>query len=169
MISNLTYKMVAYSDLKSVNGDECIDWAIEMLQLGHETPSLLILAGLSKPTNEFEVRDYLKSALRELNLDEKTGDAATLSYCGYYIAKIAAGHEVKQSLGIIYEVCLAKNYEKALFDFSLLHWAWGDLDYGNDHQHYWPNAYKNNIEQIAIQTAKEWISQNEKFYTQRCI
>lgn len=45
-ISELTYKVVAKSDLTTLNGDDCVDWAIEMLQLGHETPSLLILAGL---------------------------------------------------------------------------------------------------------------------------
>lgn len=84
MISDLTYKVVAYSDLTNINGDDCIDWAIEMLELNYETPSLLILAGLTKPTNQFEVRDYLKKALSELKLDEKNGDNATLSYSSYY-------------------------------------------------------------------------------------
>ena len=98
MISDLTYKVVSYSDLTTVNGDDCVDWAIEMLQLGHDTPSLLILAGLTKPTNQFEVRDYLKRALGELELDEKTGDNATLSYSSYYITKIAKGENVDASL-----------------------------------------------------------------------
>lgn len=166
MISDLTYKVVAYSDLTNVNGDDCVDWAIEMLQLGHETPSLLILAGLTKPTDQFEVRDYLKRALYELELDEKTGDDATLSYSSYYIAKIAKGEDVKRNLGIVYEFCKARDYEKLIFDFYLLYWAWDDLDYGNDHQSYWPDADKTNIEKIVIDTASKWTSVNEKHYAQ---
>lgn len=166
MISDLTYKVVAYSDLTTVNGDDCIDWAYEMLQLGHETPSLLILAGLTKPTNQFEVRDYLKRALHELELDEKTGDDATLSYSSYYIDKIAKGQDVKRNLGMVYEFCKARDYEKLIFDFYLLYWAWADLDYGNDYQSYWPDADKTNIERIVIETASKWISDNEKHYAQ---
>lgn len=105
--------------MTTVNGDDCIDWAIEMLQLGYDTPSLLILAGLTKPTNQFEVRDYLKRALSELKLDEKTGDAATLSYSSYYITKISRGEEVKRNLGMVYEFCLARNYEKIIYIYCI--------------------------------------------------
>lgn len=167
MISDLTYKVVAYSALTTIDGDDCIDWAIEMLQLGYDTPSLLVLAGLTKPTNQFEVRDYLKTALSELKLDEKTGDDATLSYSSYYITKIAAGQEVKRNLGLIYEFCLARNYEKVIYDFYLLYWAWDDLDHGNHYQAYWPDANKSNIEQILIETAKKWVKENEKHYVQK--
>jgi hypothetical protein len=166
MISDLTYKVVAYSDLATVNGDDCVDWAIEMLQLGHETPSLLILAGLSKPTDQFEVRNYLKSALDELALAEKTGDDATLSYSSYYINKICRGEDVKRNLEMVYEFCKARDYEKLIFDFYLLRWAWADLDYGNNYQSYWPDAHKANIERIVIETASKWISDNEKHYAQ---
>lgn len=55
--SDLTSKMLAYQYLKDFNIDQVIDWAIEMLQKGYETPSLLILAGISKPTNFFEAEN----------------------------------------------------------------------------------------------------------------
>jgi hypothetical protein len=167
MISDLTYKVVTYSDLTNINGDDCVDWAIEMLQLGHETPSLLILAGLTKPTNQFEVRGYLKRTLSELTLDEKTGDDATLSYSSYYLIKISKGQEVKRNLGMVYEFCLERNYDKIIYDFYLLYWAWDDLDYGNENQEYWPAADKNNIEQIVIERAKKWVLENEKHYAQQ--
>jgi hypothetical protein len=167
MISDLTYKVVAYSDLTNVNGDDCVDWAIEMLQLGHETTSLLILAGLTKPTNQFEVRDYLRQALRELELDEKTGDNATLSYSSYYIAKMANGEDVKKNLGMVYEFCKSIDYEKNIFDFYLLHWAWDDLDHGEEYNHYWPEANRHTIRQTVIDVAKNWILENEKHCTQQ--
>ena len=169
MISDLTYKIVAYSDLTTVNGDDCVNWAIEMLQLGYDTPSLLILAGLTKPTNQFEVKDYLKQALNELELEEKTGDDATLSYSYYYIVKIAKGEDVKRNLKSVYEFCKARDYEKNINEFYLLYWAWDDLDYGNDYQAYWPDADRSNIEQTVIETAKKWVSENEKHYAQHSL
>jgi hypothetical protein len=169
MISDLTYKVVTYSDLTTVNGDDCVDWAIEMLQLGHDTPSLLILAGFTKPTNQFEVRDYLKRTLSELKLVEKTGDEATLSYSSYYISKIAKGENVKRNLGMIYEFCKARDYEENIFDFYLLHWTWDDLDYGEEYNNYWPDANRHNIKEIVIDIAKKWILENEKHYAQRTL
>ena len=44
--------MLAYQHLKDF--DQSIDWTVEMLSIGYETSSLLILAGISKPTNFFE-------------------------------------------------------------------------------------------------------------------
>ena len=40
--------MLAYQHLKDF--DQSIDWTVEMLSIGYETSSLLILAGISKPT-----------------------------------------------------------------------------------------------------------------------
>src|SRR6478735_625598 len=98
MISDLTYKIVSYSVDPDFNSDECVDWAIEMLELGHETEHLLILAGLSKPTNYFETTDYLRRALQELGLEEKTGLEGMFNYCTYYILKIANGRNVRLNL-----------------------------------------------------------------------
>lgn len=66
--SDLTSKMLAYPYLVSFDIDQSIDWAVEMLSLGYETPSLLILAGFSKPTNFFEAEKYLLSSLNEIGI-----------------------------------------------------------------------------------------------------
>jgi len=166
MISDLTYKVVAYSVDSSFNSDECVDWAIEMLGLGHETENLLILGGLSKPTNYFEATDYLRRALKELALKEKTGDEGIISYSKYYIHKIAKAENVKKNLNDIRLYCQTKEYEKSIFDFYLLYWAWDDLDYGNEYQSYWPDADKSNIEQVVIEVAKKWVVENENHYEQ---
>lgn len=163
MISDLTYKMVAYPDLENINGDECIQWAIEMLQLGYETPSLLIVAGLPKSPNQWELHSYLKAALTELGLQEKAGEAATLSYSAYHIIKIAERQEVKRNLAMMYEFCLRRDYDKLIFDFYLLYWAWQDLDYETV-QHYWEGANRNNIEQIVVEKAKKWVVVHKERY-----
>ncbi len=40
--SDLTYKIVAYSEIENFNSDDCIDWAYEMLVLEHSSENLLI-------------------------------------------------------------------------------------------------------------------------------
>ena len=140
---------------------------MEMVFLGHDTPSLLILAGLNKPTNYFEVADLMPKVLASLNLTQKRGDEATLSYCSYWIKKIANKEGIRNNLTHVYEFCLYKEYEKLVYDFYLLYWAWDDIDYGNRYTPYWETANKANIEKIVIERAKSWITENEKHYLQQ--
>ena len=165
-ISDLTYKVVAFSEISNFNADECVDWATEMIFLGYDTPSLRILAGLDKPTNFFEVTGYLPEVLSSLNLTQKMGDEATLSYCSYYIKKIANSDNIRNNLTHVYQFCQARDYEKLVYNFYLLHWAWDDIDYGNDYTPYWESAKKDNIEKIVVDTAIKWAEENEQHYTQ---
>lgn len=165
-ISDLTYKVVAFSEIPNFNTDECVDRTIEMIFLGHDTPSLLNLAGLSKPANFFEVTDYLPRVFSSLKLIQKTGDEATLSYCSYYIKKIANLENIRSNLTQVYKFCQARDYEKLVYDFYLLYWAWDDIDYGDDYTHYWEGATKDNIENIVVHTANKWIVKNVQHYTQ---
>jgi hypothetical protein len=165
-ISDLTYKVVAFREFPNFDTDECVDWAFEMIFLGYDTPSLLILAGLTKPTNYFEVADYLPQVLSSLHLTQKTGDEATLSYCSYYIKKIANSDNIRNNLTQVYKLCKDRNYEKLVYDFYQLYWAWDDIDYGNDYIHYWESAKRDNIEKIVVDTANKWIVKNEQHYRQ---
>jgi len=166
-ISISTYKIAAFMEIPNFNMDESIDWAIEMISLGHETPSLFMLASLSKPTNYFEAVEYLKAALTELHLEIKTGDDGVLSYSSYFIEQIAKGIDIKENLQAIYKYSMARDFEKLIYDFYMLYWAWSDLDYGNEIQEYWPNADKTNIESVVVETAKKWITENKMRYVQK--
>jgi hypothetical protein len=166
-ISDLTYKVVAFTEIQNFDADECIDWAMEMIFLGYDTPSLLILAGLSKPTNYFEVADYLPRVLSSLHLMQRFGDEATLSYCSYYIKKIADSFNIRNNLTQVYRFCIERNYENLIYDFYLLYWAWGDLDYGNEYTPYWESATRDSIEKIVVDTANKWIEKNKQYYTQQ--
>ena len=70
-ISSLTYLMMAYPGIQIGHGDKCVDWAIEMAELGYDSPHLFMLAGITKPTNYSECAAYLKTALMELGIPEK--------------------------------------------------------------------------------------------------
>jgi hypothetical protein len=165
-ISDLTYKVVAFAEIPDFNTDECVDWAFEMVALGYDTPSLLILAGLNRPSSYFQTIEYFNKTLAELKLRAKSGKEATLSYSIYLIKKIALGERIKEYLTELYHFCSSKDYEELIYDFKLLYWAWGDLDYENEQQSYWPGATADNIESIVKETAEQWLTKNQKHFIQ---
>ena len=50
-ISELTYKIVPYPEIQQVDTNESLDWAIEMMELGYESPTLYMLASFNKQTS----------------------------------------------------------------------------------------------------------------------
>jgi hypothetical protein len=169
MLSSLTYKIVAFSEVDQLNADDCLDWATEMLTLGYETPNLLMLASFNKPTSYFEVEPYVKDAIRELKLRPQSGESGILSYVSYHVQQIADGKDVKQNLAELYSFCQDRDYEKSVYDFYLLYWAWDQTRYDDqpNSNHYWEGATKENIEETVVAVAKDWIVKNEKHYAQR--
>lgn len=157
-MTDLTYKIASYKKIKNFSTDDCIDWALELISNGVETYNLLILASLSKPSNHFETILYLESALRELNIEPFQDENAIISYCYYYIKQIAESKNIKGNLKLVCQFCIDNDYEKTVFDFYLLNWAWGDFDYGETYTDYWSTATKDNIESTVATIAKDWIT-----------
>jgi len=158
--SDLTIKILAFKELPDFNMDDSIDWALDMMRLGYETPSLLILAGLSKPTNVYEAESYLVSSLSELGIDIPNREEALYEYCKYFVTRLARAENIRDNLLRLYQVARDELDDKSLFDFYLLYWAWDDLDYSPDYQHYWNGATIDNIESIVIDTAKRWLQKH---------
>ena len=155
--SDLTSKMLAYKHLKDFNIDQAVDWAIEMLLSGYDTPSLIILASISKPTNFFEAEKYLISSLNELDIALPEKDGAIMAYCRSFIEKMAKSIEVKSNLQALYSTGQTFDVDNPIFDFYLLYWAWGDLDYGKSYQDYVPEATKYNIEKLIVNKSLKWL------------
>ena len=147
-ISELTYKVVAFSEIQQVDTNDGIDWAIEMLELGYESRTLGMLASIKKPSNDFEVIDYVKNAVEELGLKLRNGDDAILSYASYYVNQIVREENIRENLNKLYKFCKSKDYE----------------DTGNNH--YWDGARRNNIGRIVVDEAKKWVEKNRKRYAQ---
>jgi hypothetical protein len=161
-VSDLTYKVSSYSEVPNFSTDDCVDWAVEMVVNGYESYSLLILSSLSKPTNYFEAIDYLKKSFNELSLDFRTGELGKFSYCFYLIKMMASGNNVQLNLRALHKIMGVDELNDDLInDFRYLEWAWGDLNYGNIYQDYWPEANKQNIQDIVVSKAKEWIEINK--------
>lgn len=163
-LPDLTYKIVAFAEIPDFNSDECIDWALEMLNAGFETPNLLILAGLTKPTNYFEALKYLKETLEDLNIPVKYGEEGIISYSSYFVKKVAYSKNISENLKQLYIYCTSKDYNKIIYDFYLLYWAWDDLNYGFETQEYWPEANKENIEKIVTDYAIKWLEKYGSYF-----
>lgn len=149
--------------------DESIDWAIEMMELGHESPTLYMLASVNKPSNYFEIINYVIETVKELGLEIKNGNDAILSYCSYFLIQITKEKQVRTNLSALYQFCQRREYKDLVFDFYLLNWAWDDLNHEeNVNNHYWEGASKANIEQIVVKEAKRWIEKYKKHFEQKC-
>ena len=159
--SNLTSRILAYKQLQGFNIDQAVDWAVEMLCLGYETPSILILAGISKPTNFFETEKHLLDSLKELGITLPEKHEAILGYCKYLIGQISQSISVRANLYELHKVADTTERDDSIFDFYLFSWAWADLEYGQAYQHYVPEVTKDNIEELLISRAIEWLKDNE--------
>lgn len=156
--SNLTNKILAYKELTFFDINDAIDWAVDMLMLGYDSPSLLILAGISKPTTYYEAEPYLTQSLRELNISVPASEEAILKYGLYYIQKIGKGEHVKENLYHVHNISMELDFNKSFFNFSLLYWTWADFDYGEQYSHYCGNVTISNIEEMVINEAKKWLN-----------
>lgn len=161
-----TYRILACQEFTEgvFDNDLIVDWAIEMLEYGYETDSLLILAGMPKPVNSFEVFPYLSSALKELGLTPLTGESAVIAYawsCAQQINKgLPIGDVLKEVSGLYVQLGMEA---KPIEDFYYLYNAWFCYDYGDDDFYisiYWKGATRDNVVQLATDYARRWCEQH---------
>ena len=170
MISDLTYKVVALSEVTQLDQNECINWAMEMLELGYESPSLLILSACDKSSSYFEIKSYLEDAVNELGFKIKTGDSGVISYSYYFINEISLKRNVRSNLTELYRFCQQRDYEGIIHEFYLLYWAWDQIEYDDTNDnHYWAGMNKGSIKDTVIRIANSWKIENKEHYIQHTI
>ncbi len=136
---------------------DCVEWALEALCDGYDTPSLRILAGLIPPHQSFEVRDYAIKSLRELGISIQVGAKAISAFARDLIADIVAQPSLMQPhLRLLCELCIAEDYQRDIYDFYLLRWAYDDLQQ-EAIQWYWDGADRSNIHQIVLERCRAWL------------
>ncbi|MEM7794349.1 MAG: hypothetical protein AAGE59_38020 [Cyanobacteria bacterium P01_F01_bin.86] len=141
--------------------EHCVDWAMDALCAGEDSPSLRILAGLTPPLYSLEVREYATRALKELGIKIPTGKDA-ISTCARVLMEeiLANPDDMQDRLSILSELCIDTNYRKDIYDFYLLHWAFDDLQ-ASEVQFYWDGANRDNIQEIVITRCREWLFEYE--------
>ena len=158
--SALTAKVLAYKEVPDFDMNEVIDWALDMLNLGYDTPNLLITSSLSEIDNYFEKAHYFEKACQELGFAPLVGETGIISYSSFFIKKIALDEQVRTNLAEVYAFCQTKDYADSIYDFYLLYWAWDDFDYGDRYSNYWLAATPETVEHLVVEVAKNWLAKN---------
>jgi len=139
-----------------------INWAMEMMEVGFENENLYILAGISKPYNQFELQELTTKVLAELNLDFTDQNLVIRNYVYYLISNsIYKTETYLVTLRELKNICLDLNMKHDYMNFYLLFFAKDDLR-EQEYQHYWNDANRENIDQIISDTFKNWKTEYEK-------
>jgi hypothetical protein len=151
-----TAEIVALKALNRNVDEKWVDWAVDMLVAGFDTEHLVILAGESKPYNQFQLQNLTDKVFNEMHLDYSDKDKAIKNYACYLIDKVLNNDiEILKVLNILKDICIELDYEKYLFDFYLLYFTKVDLSY-SENQYYWNGATRENIDSIIIDYFTKW-------------
>lgn len=152
-----TFKIIKNKVLNSDIDESWVDWAIEMIEAGHESINLYELAGITRPYNQFELRYLTDKVLTDLKINYKDKEAAIRNYACFIISKnIDNLDNYLTTLLELKNIYLDLDYEKEYHDFYLLYFAKYDLiNYEN--QFYWIGAEKKNIDSIIKEQFQSFI------------
>lgn len=134
-----------------------VEWALEMMQAGYESDNLYILAGITKPYNQFELQELTDKVIADLNL-ETSDKSLTIRNYVYYILSTTINEPSKylSTLREVKDICIDLDMEKEYIDFYLLYFAKDDLN-ESENQWYWDGADRNNIDDIIKEKFQEYI------------
>ena len=138
--------------------DEAIvSWAEKMVLSGFSSDGLLILLGEIEPFNKFEIDSLLDRIQNELLLPkiQSENEALIVIATAYVQRFLTGGASSASALSDLAQLYYAKKAD-VTYDFYLLHHAAADLEMGW-FQHYWPNADRNNIQQIIREKCINWV------------
>jgi hypothetical protein len=156
-ISIYNLAMFAHLLMGRLSNEAKVEWAENMIIEGLETPSLLILAGLFKPLNSFEVDGYLEKSLKELELEVPNREICLRQYINYLADMIIQKQNDLIELGRqIYTVVVALDYP-----IDLIYWMYindclkprtGEPLFGED------------LEKLILEEAKKSIEINKEYF-----
>ena len=152
-----TYKVLMKKAFNEDIDESWVEWALEMMEAGYESANLYILAGLSKPYNQFELQELTDKVLADLNL-ETSDKLLTIRNYVYYILSTTLNEPSKYlaTLKEVKDICIGLDMEKEYMDFYLLYFAKDDLN-ESENQWYWDGADRNNIDKIIKEKFKKYI------------
>jgi len=143
--------------IQATCGQECVDWAIGLLEVGHDSHYLRLLIGMSPPFNHFEVTSYRDGLLKELGLSEFDPATCICEYSKEQMQKTLDGEldliETLEEVSFLHE---SNGYIRGIQDFYLLCSAYEELQ-GTLHQWYWPGATLENIHSLVRAKMKKFV------------
>lgn len=152
-----TYKVLMKKAFNEEIDEYWVEWALEMMEAGYESDNLYILAGISKPYNQFELQELTDQVIADLNLKTSDKSLTIINYV-YHIFSTTINEPNKylSTLREVKDICIELDMESEYIDFYLLYFAKYDLN-ESENQWYWDSADKNNIDEIIKRKFQEYI------------
>jgi len=134
MTSRRTLTIAAFFYARSVSrglSSDYVDWATAMLEHGHDSKNLRMLAGLESD-NTFEAREHFLQAMRELGLSEPDPHTAMRAYACELAQQLASG-TLDPTAGVrhLYDMCVTESYRRDFMIWYELDDALADIAAGN--------------------------------------
>lgn len=158
-----TKEILAWRVLNRPIDQTWIDWAVSMLQTGHDSLHLAILAGEMEPFNQFEMVALVDKTLAELGYDWSDKETVFKDYVADLLQRMLAQQITSEdALTGLMELFIARGCSPDdLYEFYLLYFAQDDLRESEITWH-WPDATRDNIDTIVRQHAAEWLRKNAR-------
>lgn len=156
-----TREILAYRRLGRTVDQRWIDWAIELLVRGHDTPTLRVMASERPPFHAFELWAITDKVVSELGLRPFSDKAAAArALTGVRVSQMLR-REVSHADGLaeLHQLHIEHDLTE-LSDFSMLRYALDDLQHG-DFSYYWPTADRMTIYGCIDDYCNEWLAQHQ--------
>jgi hypothetical protein len=132
------------------------------MEAGYQSDNLYILAGETKPFNQFDLHELTRKVLEDLGFSYTDKDAVLKNYVYYLIANSVDHPETYyKTLRELKNICRDLNLDSAYMDFYLLYYAKDNLQV-DEVQWYWDGANRQNIDQIIKHYFRKWITEFEQ-------
>jgi len=139
-------------------GQECVDWAVGMLERGIESRSLLLLAGMSPPFNHFELAGLRERVLAEVHPFELNIEDPVRAYVVEITSDaLHEGQSLRPVFARVADLAVQLGYPPDLQPFYNLHFAAEDLVH-SEVQWYWRDATRENVTRIMREEAQRFVS-----------
>jgi hypothetical protein len=159
-----TYKILKKKAFNENIDETWIDWALEMIEAGYQSENLYMLAGKTKPFNQFEFQELTENVLKDLGFNYTNTDVVLKNYVYYLISSsIDRPDDYSKTLRELKNICQDLDMDATYIDFYHLYYAKCDLNV-DEVQWYWDGANRENIDQIIEDIFRKWMIEYERQY-----
>lgn len=158
-----TYKILMNKAFNHDIDESWIDWAMEMTEAGFQSVTLYILAGTTRPYNQFELQELTDNVLRDLHLNFDNKDKVIRNYVYFIITSTTNKPDnYLMTLRELKDICISLDMEKDYMVFYLLYFAKDDL-VESENQWYWDGATRENIDDIIKKQFIKWTTDYKEY------
>jgi hypothetical protein len=113
-----TYRVLMEKTFNEDFDKSGVEGSFEMMEAGYESENLYILAGITKPYNQFELQELTDKIITDLNL-ETSDKSLTIRNYVYYILSTTINEPSKylSTLSEVKDFCIGLAIEKEYMNF----------------------------------------------------